>query len=119
MNTLFLVALIVEALFGIGFLIVPGPMMAPFGVTLDDTAIIFARMFGSAIITFPILLWFSRKYASAETRKIVVYTLFAYFLLSTIILLVTQLGGMMNGLGWIIIGIHTVLLVWFGYYLLK
>jgi hypothetical protein len=29
MDTLFLVALIVEALFGIGFLFVPGPMLGP------------------------------------------------------------------------------------------
>ena len=119
MDTLFLVALIVEALFGIGFLIIPGPMLGPFGVTLDATATTFARLFGSALISFPFLLWFARKSDKPEFKKGVVYSLFAFYLLSTIILVMTQLAGLMNGLGWIVIGIHAILLVWFGYFLVK
>jgi len=119
MDTLFLVALIVEAIFGIGFLIVPGPMLGPFGVTLDATATTFAHLFGSAIISFPLLLWFARKSDKPDFRIGVVYSLFAFYLLSTIILIFTQLAGLMNGLGWIVISIHVVLLVWFGYFLVK
>jgi hypothetical protein len=50
MDTLFLVAMIVEALFGIGFVLVPGPMLNPFGVSLNDVATTFARLFGSGLI---------------------------------------------------------------------
>ena len=119
MDTLFLVALIVEALFGIGFLIVPGPMLGPFGVTLDTAATTFARLFGSALISFPILLWFARKSPQPEFKKGVVWSLFTFYLVSTIILLISQLAGLMNGLGWIVVGIHLILLVWFGYFLVK
>jgi hypothetical protein len=118
MNTLFLVYLIVEAIFGIGFILAPGPLMGPLGVTLDETSITFARLFGSAIISIPVLLFFARKSASAEFRRGVVYCAFTYLLLSTIILLIAQLKGLMNGMGWGIVILHLVFLLWFGYYLI-
>jgi len=118
-NTLFLVALIVEAVFGIGFVLAPAAMLAPFGVTFNDIATAFARLFGSALISFPILLWFARKSETSEFKICVAYSMFAYYLVSTILLVMTQLAGLMNALGWIVIGIHVVLLVWFGYFIVK
>jgi hypothetical protein len=119
MNVLFLVYLVVEAIFGIGFLIVPGLMMGPMGVTLDETSITFARLFGSLIICIPVLLFFVRKSTSPEFRSSVVYCMFTYLLLSTVILLFTQLKGLMNTLGWGIVILHFVFMLWFGYYLIK
>jgi len=119
MNTLFLVYLIAEVIFGIGFLLIPGFMMDPMGVTLDETSTTFARLFGSLITSIPVLLFFVRKSESTEFRKAVVYCAFTYLLLSTIILLITQLKGLMNPLGWGIVMIHFIFMVWFGYYLIN
>ncbi len=119
MNTLFLVYLIVEVIFGIGFLFVPSLMMDPMSVTLDETSTTFARLFGSLIISIPVLLFFVRKSASTEFRRGVVYCIFTYLLLSTIILLITQLKGLMNPLGWGIVILHFVFMLWFGYYLIN
>ena len=119
MNALFLVYLIVEAIFGIGFLFAPALMMGPMGVTLDVTSTTFARLLGTLIISIPVLLFFVRKSASTEFRRGVVYCVFTYLLLSTILLLITQLKGLMNPLGWGIVIIHFVFMLWFGYYLIK
>ena len=119
MKTLFLVYLIVEAIFGIGFLFVPGLMMDPMGVTLDETSATFARLFGSLIISIPVLLFFARKSASSEFKRGVVYCIFIYLLASTIILLITQIKGLMNAMGWSIVILHLVFLLWFGYYLIN
>ena len=119
MNALFLVYLIVEVIFGIGFLFVPGLMMGPMGVTLDETSTTFARLFGSLIISIPVLLFFARKSASSEFKRGVVYCIFTYLLVSTIILLITQLKGLMNPMGWSIVILHFVFMLWFGYYLIK
>ena len=118
MNALFLVYLIVEAIFGIGFLVVPGIMMGPMGVTLDDTSTTFARLCGTLIISIPVLLFFVRKSTSTEFRRGVVYCIFTYLLLSTILLLITQIKGLMNPLGWGIVILHFVFMLWFGYYLI-
>ena len=119
MNALFLVYLIVEAIFGIGFLFVPGIMMGPMGVTLDVTSTTFARLFGTLIISIPVLMFFVRKSASTEFRRGVVYCVFTYLLLSTILLLVTQLKGLMNSMGWSIVILHFVFMLWFSYYLMN
>jgi len=119
MNTLFLVYLIAEVIFGMGFLLIPGFMMSPMGVTLDETSTTFARLFGSLIISIPVLLIFVRKSASKEFRRAVLYCAFTYLLLSTIILLITQLRGLMNPLGWGIVMIHFIFMIWFGYYLIN
>ena len=119
MNKLFKVALIVEAIFGIGFVIVPGAMLGPFGVTLNAITTSFVRLFGSALISFSILLWFAYKSDKSEFKKGVVYSMFAYFLVSTVLLVIAQLAGQMNALGWSVVGIHLILLVWFGYFIVK
>ena len=75
-------------------------MMGPMGVTLDETSTTFARLFGSLIISIPVLLFFVHKSQNTEFRKAVVYCVFTYLLLSTIILLIAQLKGLMNPLGW-------------------
>lgn len=94
-------------------------MMDPMGVTLDETSTTFARMFGSLIISIPVLLFFVRKSQSTEFRRAVVYCAFTYLLLSTIILLINQLKGLMNPLGWGIVMIHFIFMVWFGYYIIN
>ena len=119
MNTLFLVYLIAEVIFGIGFLISPGFMMGPMGVTLDETSTNFARLFGSLIISIPVLLFFVRKSTSSEFKRGIVYSVFTYLFLSTILLLISQLKGQMNSMGWGIVMIHFIFMVWFGYYLLN
>ena len=119
MNALFLVYLIVEAIFGTGFLFVPGLMMDPMGVILDETSTTFARLFGSVIISISVLLFFARKSTHSEFKRGVVYPVFIYLLASTIILLITQLKGLMNPLGWGIVILHFVFMLWFGYYLIN
>jgi hypothetical protein len=119
MKTLFLFYLIVETIFGIGFLFVPALMMDPMGVTLDQTSTTFARLFGSLIISIPVLMFFARKSASTEFRRGVIYCAFTYLLLSTIILLITQLKGLMNSMGWSIVILHLAFMLWFGYYLIN
>jgi hypothetical protein len=96
MNTLFLVYLIVEAVFGIGFLFSPAVLIGPMEVTLDETSTNFARLFGSLIISIPVLMFFARRTANSEFKKGVIYSVCVYLFVSTIILLLSQIKGQMN-----------------------
>ena len=119
MNTLFLIALIVESIFGIGFILAPGALLNPMGVILNESATTFANLFGSAIISFPVLLFFAMKSDKIEFKKGVVKSMFVYYLISGILLLITQLNGQMNSMGWSVVILHLIFLIWFGYFLLK
>ncbi len=119
MNTLFWVALIVEALFGLGFVFVPAALLGPYGVSLDATATTLARLFGSALLSFPVLLWFALRSDKPDFRKGTVYSLTLFYLVSSVVLVIAQLANQMNALGWVVIAIQVILLVWFGYFLLR
>jgi len=119
MNTLLLAALVAEGVVAIGFISVPGQLLGPLGVTLAPAAIPIARLFGSALLAFAVLLWSARASADPELRRVVVRALFVYFLVSTVLLLVTQLGGLMNALGWILVALHVLFTIWFGAFLTK
>ncbi len=45
--------------------------------------------------------------------------MFVYFLVSTVLLLTTQLGGLMNALGWILVALHVLFTIWFGTFLTR
>lgn len=119
MNTLFLISMVIAGLFAVGFIAVPGIILSPLGVTIDSTATIFARLFGSALISFPVLFWYGRRSDKMEFKVGVVRSLFIYYLASTSILLFTQISGLMNAKGWGIVGLHLVFLVWYGTYVFK
>lgn len=116
MNTLFMVTMVIEGIFALGFIAVPGVMLGQFGVTLNDVATIFARLFGSALLSFPVLLWYGRRSDKPEFKTGVVRGLFMYYLASTPILLLSETSGLMNAKGWGVVVLHLVLLVWFGAY---
>lgn len=119
MNTLFLIAMVFETVFGIGFIFAPNLLLGPMGVTLNESATTFARLFGSAIISFPFILYFARKSENVEFKKSVIKSMFVYYIVSTILLLITQLKGQMNAMGWSVVGLHIIFTFWFGRFLFK
>ena len=119
MNTLFLVTMIIEGIFALGFLFVPGAMLGPFGVALGASAVIFARLFGSALLSFPVLLWYGRRSGKPDFKIGVARGLFIYYLGSTPILVLALTSGLMNAKGWGIVALHLALLVWFAAYAFK
>ena len=116
MDILLLAVFILVTLFGLGFLFAPAPLLIPFGVTLDAAATVFARLFGSTLLGYAILTFFARAIKVAVFRRTVVYSLFFYYMVSTVLLLTTELARLMNGLGWILVGLHFVFTLWTGYF---
>jgi hypothetical protein len=117
MATLFLASFFVTAIFGIGLLFVPAALLEPFGVTINNTAALFARLFGSALISLAIILSFTKNSKSFKLKQGVIYGLFTYYLLSTILLCIARLTHLVNGLGWSLVALHAIFTLWFGAYL--
>ena len=112
MNTLFLVATILEGLVVVVFVALPGPFFGPLGVRLDDSGVLLARLFASGLAALVVLLWHARSSADAALRHVAVQALFAYFLVSAVALAVAQAGGLMNALGWALVAIHVAFAAW-------
>ena len=119
MNALFIAAMIIVVIFGWGFIFSPGTLLGPMGVTLDANSDALARLFGTAIINFPILLWFARKSDNFQFKRGALITIFCYFLFSGICLLVIELKGLMNSMGWSVVILHLIFVIWCGWYLVR
>lgn len=119
MQTLFLVTFIVELLFALGFIIAPGTLFGTFGVTPDAFGIALARMFGSALLAFCTLVYYARIKDSAELKTAALRSMFIYWLVSSVFLVISQLGGLFNAMGWSTIVLHLGFLIWTGVYAFK
>lgn len=116
MGTLFTVTFVVELIFGIGFIAVPGFLLGNFGVASTPELIFMARLFGSALLAFSTLLWYARGSKSTDLRKAAVRSFFLYFLVSTIFIVLAQLAGLFNIMGWSMAVMHGGFLIWYATY---
>jgi len=113
MKTLFNVNIVVALLFGLGFVIIPATLLDLYDVSLSDQGITVARLFGSAILAYPVLLWYAGRSGDLEYMKGASRTLFTYWLLGTIFLIIAQLDGQLSAVfGWATIGLHVIMLIW-------
>lgn len=119
MKTLFTITLIVELIFGLGFIAFPATLVGTFGVELTDFGVALARFFGSALLAFVVLLWYGRSTEEPSTHRAIVATMFTYFAIVTVFNVIAQIGGLMNVMGWATVGLHLVLAIAFGWFLLK
>jgi hypothetical protein len=119
MDVLFLLALIFEVIFGVGFLLAPAAVLAPLGATPDALGIAITRLFGSAVLALAVLLWQARRSSDRELRRAALWTLFGYNLLCTLLLVQIQMAALLNAMGWGVLATHAAFTLAFGYFLVK
>jgi hypothetical protein len=119
MKTLFTITLIVELIFALGFIAVPGTLFGTFGVVPDAFGTSLARLFGSALLGFVVLLYYARASASPDLQKATIRSLFIYWLVSSVLMIIAQLAGIFNVMGWTTIGLHIGFLIAYGVFAFK
>ena len=85
---------IAATLYGLAFLLLPGPSIAIYGTEPEAHLILLIRYFGSALLAFGVLEWFGKDFRDWDAVRAV---LIAVIILNAVGLLVT-LGGMGEGL---------------------
>lgn len=114
MDAFFLVTQFVTAFFGVGFIIIPGVIMKALGVDQRLATMYVSRLFGTTLLAFSILIWLARRSSSLDFRRGLNLGLFVYYLTSLVVLILAMNDGMMNLLGWSVVGLHLVLTAWSG-----
>lgn len=111
---------IIEALFGVGFVLVPASMLSVYGVSTDDGGLLMSRLFGTTFIFGAILLWLASKFDGNEVvRQALVPAVTISNAIGFVVCLVASLGGVWNAMGWLSVGLFLVFGVvfatfWFG-----
>ena len=116
LSYLFVVTAVVSVIFGLAFLLVPGPTLAIYDIELSDAGLMVGRLFGAALLTFAVLSWLVRNAEPSEERQAILLAFFIGNGVGFIVSLLGQLAGIANGLGWGTVAIYLILALAFGYY---
>jgi hypothetical protein len=117
-KTLMIIKSLVCLAFGPLLLLVPGPLLTLLGSSFGPGAAITSREYGAALLGTFILTWFARNAIESVARRAIILNLFVYDAIAFIAMLLIQLSGGMNLLGWGIVVIYLFFALGFGYFLL-
>jgi hypothetical protein len=117
-KTLMIIKAVVCLGFGPLLLFVPGPLLTLLGSSFGPGAAITAREYGAALLGNLMLTWFARNAEESVARRAIVLDLFVYDAIAFVAMLLIQLSGGLNLLGWGIVAIYLFFTLGFGYFLL-
>jgi hypothetical protein len=115
LGTLLMVAAVIGAVYGIAFVVATGPLLSLFGISLDKAGTLVAQLFGGALIALAVVNWFARNVTDPEARQAVVYGNLAGDVVGFVVILLGQLAGIANVLGWSSVAIYLLLALGFAY----
>lgn len=116
LSTMMTIKAVVCLVFGILFVLVPGPLMSIYGVSLGSGGALVARLYGASLLGNLLLTWFARNDAGSEALRASVLALMVYDAIGFVVALVAVLTGVMNALGWAVVALYLLLAVGFGYF---
>jgi hypothetical protein len=108
LSTLLGINAVLALLFGLGFLIAPGPMLSAYGATPSPELAQMARFFGSGLLGYAILTWLARGITDAGARRAIVLSLILSFGVGFVVAVWGQISGVVHALGWLTVALYLV-----------
>ncbi len=118
LKTLMIIKAVVSLVFGLILLFLPGSLLIILGSSYGPGAAIMAREYGAALMGVLMLTWFARNAEDSIARRAIIISLFVYDAVAFIAMLILQLSGAMNALGWGVVFIYLFFTAAFGCFLL-
>jgi hypothetical protein len=116
LKNLFVFNAIVAVLFGVGYLISPNFVLASYGVTLSEAGELIGRALGAVYLEVGLLTWMVRDLKGGPALRSMVLAFFVGNVLGLIVILLGQLSGIANALGWSAVAIYALLALGYGYF---
>ena len=109
---------IVVAIFGIGFVVIPGVLAGIYGMTFDPVATLMARLFGGGFIFEAIVLWMARNTDRDDAAcKGIMTGVVLSNAIGFVVCLLATLAGTWNSVGWLSVALFLVFDLGFAYFL--
>lgn len=114
---LFIVHAAAALFFGVVLVLIPKSFLSLYDISLTTPgAEYIARIFGAALLIYTFVGWFARDAEDSVARRAIVLGFFLTEVLGFILSLIAQLSGVMNALGWMLVGVYFVLMLGYGYF---
>ncbi len=101
--------------FGTGFVIAPRQLGSLYGLSSTPTSELALRMFATHAIGIGLLAWLIKGSQESNIQKPVLLAFFVTDFGGFLVLLFGQLAGLMNALGWSVVGLLLLLSAAFAY----
>ncbi|NJD11110.1 MAG: hypothetical protein FIB01_11985 [Gemmatimonadetes bacterium] len=100
---------IVALVFGIGFLLVPGTVVALYGATPGPEINLIAQFFGAALTHVGVFAWLARGVTDGPAQKAIILGFLIGDVVGLIVALIGTLSGVLNAVGWSAVAVYGVM----------
>jgi hypothetical protein len=116
LRNLFLLNTVVALLFALGFLLMPTVLLDLFGFPSNDGTKFLGQIIGVELMVGGLSTFFARDTRDHTARQALTLANLIASIIGVIVSLGGMLSGVMNDLGWVIVGAYLVLTLGFGYF---
>jgi len=118
-RTLLVINTIIALPFGIGSVLAPNAFLSFYGATLGPAGSLMMQFGGAWLIGIGLLAWLLRNATDPEVQRGMALGLLVMYSIGGGVALLGQLSGVLNTLGWIVVGINAFFALGYGYALLS
>jgi hypothetical protein len=118
LNTVLIITAAIAIVFGLGFVLVPSTLWALYGVKLNTAGMYLAQLFGTANIGIGLVIVSVRGASAPDIGRRLAMGILGWVIVEGIIVLLGQLQGITNVLGWLFVALDLILAVAYAYFLL-
>ena len=115
-STFMVIYALVSAVFGLGFVLMPGQLLPIYGVEPDAALRLIGQFFGAALLSLAILAWLVKNLSDSEARRAIILALFVGEAIGFIFALIGQFNGILNVLGWSVVVVYLVFALGLAYF---
>jgi hypothetical protein len=104
-------AAIITLINGVLYTLVPGALLPNYGLQVTSSAVLGFRLFGAALLTFGVILWFQRDTREWVARRGLLIGASVGNIVGLIVSGWATINGVMNGAGWLFVATYGLLLL--------
>ena len=114
-RTFFIINTIIALPFGVGSVLAPNLFISLFGASLEPAGALMMQFGGAWLIGIGLLTWLIRNEMKTQVRRHITTALLVMYIVGFIVALMGQLNGVLNALGWLVVGINAFLALSYAY----
>ena len=118
LKTLMIIKAVASMALAVVLLTIPGQILTLVDVAGGLGAAIYGRLYGAACVGISLLTWTARNADDSVARKAIILDACVYDAVGFLVLLMIQLSGSTNALGWLFSAAYLFFALSFGYYLM-
>ena len=117
-RTFFSILAVLSFLFGVGFVLAPGQVLANYGIELSPALALVGRLFGGALLALGVILWLARDFRDEAAVRAVLVGALIGDVVNLVVATMGTLSGTSNALGWTTVLIYLYGTLGSGYFLM-